>query len=254
MLNDRAIGVVSMTSKPQRLFVVEDEFDIAELVRYNLALEGFHVQTFPTAEEALRACEVNAPDLALLDLMLPGMSGLELCKALKANRKTATIPIVMMTAKGEESDVVKGLEVGADDYIVKPFSPKVVTARIRAVLRRSQITKQFSANQVVESEGLNIHPGRHEVRVNGQVIDLTHSEFQILHFLAQRPGWVFTRSQIVDAIRGDNYAVTDRSIDFQMVGLRKKLGPMGDLLETVRGVGYRFKENQSTEEQQQPTL
>lgn len=225
-----------------RLLVVEDETDIAELIRYNLSLEGFQVETYASGEEGLRAVERHPPDLLMLDLMLPGVSGLEICRIVKANNKTAHVPVIMVSAKGEEQDVVRGLEMGADDYITKPFSPKVLSARVKTVLRRQHSGKIYSRDQMVEVGSLKIHPGRHEVTINEQKIDLTHSEFQILHFLAQRSGWVFTRGQIVDAIRGENYAVTDRSIDFQMVGLRKKLGEMGEYIETVRGVGYRFRE------------
>lgn len=151
------------------------------------------------------------------------------------------LPIIMVSAKGEEDDIVKGLELGADDYITKPFSTAVLKARVEAVLRRGRPKEVPQADQL-NVAGIDIHLGRVEVTVDGQKVDLTQSEFKILHFLVQRPGWVYTRSQIVDAIRGENYAVTDRTIDFQMVGLRKKLGAKGELIETVRGVGYRFKE------------
>ena len=231
-----------MSEKMQHLLVVEDESDIAELIRYNLMLEGFRVDTASSGEEGLKSVRIQTPDLVILDVMLPGLSGLEICRAMKGDIKLAGVPIVMVSAKGEETDIVKGLELGADDYLTKPFSPKVLLARVRAVLRRQKSQKIYSKEAVVELKALSIHPGRHEALLDGKKLDLTHSEFQILHFLAQRPGWVFTRSQIVDAIRGDNYAVTDRSIDFQMVGLRKKLGEHGEWIETVRGVGYRFKE------------
>jgi two-component system phosphate regulon response regulator PhoB len=237
-----------MALQGKRIFAVEDEADIAELVRYNLTLEGFHVETFGSGEEGLQAVENQPPSLLLLDLMLPGMSGLEICRVLRSQEKTRNLPIIIVSAKGEEEDVVRGLELGADDYITKPFSPKVLASRITAVLRRSENRNQpLGEADIVEFPGIMIHPGRHEVVVGAppeksEKVSLTHSEFQILHFLARRPGWVFTRSQIVDAVHGENYAVTDRSIDFQMVGLRKKLGDMGQHIETVRGVGYRFKE------------
>jgi two-component system alkaline phosphatase synthesis response regulator PhoP len=221
------------------IYVIEDEQDIAELVRFNLALQGYKVEAFLTGETGLAAVQKQKPDLIILDLMLPGLSGLEICKRLRNNGPH--IPIIMVTAKGEEQDVVKGLEAGADDYVAKPFSPKVLIARVEAVLRRAQ-APQKTESEVVEQAGLQINPGRFEVRINGEKVDLTRSEFSILHFLAQRPGWVYTRMQIVEAIRGENYAVTDRTIDFQMVGLRKKLGEMGSYIETVRGVGYRFKD------------
>ncbi len=179
--------------------------------------------------------------LLILDLMLPGMDGLELTRLLKKDPETSRIPIVMLTAKGDEADIVAGLELGADDYITKPFSPRVLVARVRSILRRREkpAVDEETSLQVYE---LTIHPGRRSVAVNGEVVDLTYTEFQMLSFLARRPGWVFTRSQIVDAVRGDDYPVTDRSVDVQIVGLRKKLGAYGKYIETVRRVGYRFKE------------
>ncbi len=226
----------------RKIYIIEDEQDISELIRFNLSLEGFNVETFGTGEAGLKAIEEAQPDLLILDIMLPGMSGLEICRRLKESSKTKEIPVIMVSARGEESDVVKGLELGADDYVTKPFSPKVLHARVEAVLRRGTDAK--SATDSVKIDKLEINVGRVEVRVEGQLIALTQSEFRILHFLAQRPGWVYTRVQIVEAIRGENYAVTDRTIDFQMVGLRKKMGSMGHLIETVRGVGYRFKDIQ----------
>lgn len=229
-------------NKNEKIYVVEDEEDIAELIRYNLSHQGYSVTCFTSGETGLEAVQSNPPDLLLLDLMLPGLSGLEICESIRGHSSLNKVPIIMVTAKGEEADIVRGLELGADDYLTKPFSPKVLVARVGAVLRRSSQGREISPNDIVAIRGLRIDPGRHEVTLNDQKIDLTNSEFQILHFLALRPGWVFTRSQIVDAIRGENYAVTNRSIDFQMVGLRKKLGPMGEYIETVRGVGYRFRE------------
>jgi len=178
----------------------------------------------------------------VLDLMLPGMDGLEVTKALKNGQQTKTIPIVMLTAKGEEPDIVTGLELGADDYITKPFSPRILVARVRAVLRRQSNDSKEDDASVLRIHELVIHPGRHEVLFKGESIQLTYTEFDILKYLARRPGWVFTRSQIVDAVKGDDYPVTDRAVDVQIVGLRKRLGPAGKYVETVRGVGYRFKE------------
>ena len=223
------------------VLVVDDEEDILELVRYNLEKEGFQVWGVTTGEAAIKEAMTRRPDLIVLDLMLPGIDGLEVCRMLKARTETTSIPVVMLTAKGEESDVVHGLELGADDYLTKPFSPKILVARVRAVLRR-QDSALPDASSVLRIHNLVIHPGRHEVLLEGERIDLTPTEWSILHVLAQRPGWVFTRNQIVDAVRGDNYPVTERSVDVQIVGLRKKLGDQGSLIETVRGVGYRFKE------------
>ncbi len=224
----------------ENILVVEDEEDILELVRFNLAKEGYRITTAGSGEDGLRMARASSPDVVVLDLMLPGMDGLEVCKILKNDPKTQGVHIVMLTAKGEEADIVAGLELGADDYITKPFSPRVLIARIRAVLRRNA-KQPLGEDAVIKVQNLLIHPGRHEVLVSNKLVDLTHSEFCVLHFLARRPGWVFTRYQIVDAVHGTDYPVTERSVDVQIVGLRKKLGDAGQLIETVRGVGYRFK-------------
>jgi two-component system alkaline phosphatase synthesis response regulator PhoP len=225
----------------ERILVVEDEEDILELVRFNLSREGYSVIGAATGEEAWRLASSEIPDLIVLDIMLPGIDGLEFTKITKNDSRTRDIPIIMLTAKGEESDIVTGLELGADDYITKPFSPRILVARVRAVLRR-KIKEPAEESSVLKIHDLVIHPGRHEVLVEGKPVELTFTEFGILSYLARRPGWVFTRSQIVDAVRGDDYFVTDRAVDVQIVGLRKKLGPAGKYIETVRGVGYRFKE------------
>jgi two-component system phosphate regulon response regulator PhoB len=225
----------------EHILVVEDEDDILELLRYNLAKEGFRVTGVVSGEEALRTARSQPPDLIVLDLMLPGMDGLTVCRELKQDAKTRETPIIMLTAKGEEADIVAGLELGADDYVTKPFSPRVLLARLRAVLRRRVLPPAAAADALVLHD-LSIHPGRHEVLVQGQAVDLTVTEFRLLHFLARRPGWVFTRAQIVQGVQGEDYAVSDRAVDVQIVGLRKKLGAAGATIETVRGVGYRFKE------------
>jgi len=226
----------------ERILVVDDEEDILELVNYNLTREGYEVLCAKSGEEAINMARKELPDLMVLDLMLPGMDGLEVTKALKSVNQTKTIPIVMLTAKGEEPDIVTGLELGADDYITKPFSPRILVARVRAVLRRQSSESKEDDASVLRIHELVIHPGRHEVLFKGESVQLTYTEFDILKYLARRPGWVFTRSQIVDAVKGDDYPVTDRSVDVQIVGLRKKLGRAGKYIETVRGVGYRFKE------------
>ncbi len=225
----------------EKILVVEDERDIQELLQYNLAKEGYTVVPVTSGEEALRVARTESPDLVLLDLMLPGVDGLEVCRRLKREPDTQGLPIVMLTAKGEEADIVTGLELGADDYISKPFSPRVLIARIRAVLRR-RTAEPVDHTATLKIHELTIHPGRHEVLVDGVSVVLTPTEFRVLHFLASRPGWVFTRYQIADAVHGGDGIVTDRSIDVQIVGLRKKLGPAGQYIDTVRGVGYRFKE------------
>jgi two-component system, OmpR family, alkaline phosphatase synthesis response regulator PhoP len=226
----------------EKILVVDDEEDILDLVRYNLEKEGYRVTCVGSGEEALEMARSIKPDLLLLDLMLPGVDGLEVCKILKFESTTNSIPIVMLTAKGEESDVVTGLELGADDYISKPFSPKVLIARVRTVLRRQKLDQEESRTEKIEIHDLIIDPGRHIVSLNNSDIDLTYTEFRLLQLLAERPGWVFTRYQIVDALRGEDYPVTERSVDVQVVGLRKKLGDSGKYIQTVRGVGYRFKE------------
>ena len=225
----------------ESILVVEDEQEIQELIRYNLAKDGYQVTCVGLGEDALRTARSESPDLILLDLMLPGVDGLEVCRRMKTDPVMRRIPIVMVTAKGEETDVVAGLELGADDYVTKPFSPRVLVARVRAVLRRPS-TLPVEAGESVNIHDLSIHPGRHEVLVGGKTIALTPTEFRVLHLLARRPGWVLTRYQIADAIHGGDSVVTDRSIDVQIVSLRKKLGPAARYIETVRGVGYRFKE------------
>ena len=228
--------------KKEKILVVDDEEDILELVRYNLDREGYQVLCAVSGEEALEMAASEPVDLIILDLMLPGIDGLEVARRLKHNMNTREIPIVMLTAKGEEADVVAGLELGADDYVTKPFSPRILIARMKAVIRRRGGDVDLD-NDVLTIRELSIHTGRRHVTANGTPLDLTYTEFQVLYFLARRPGWVFTRSQIVDAVRGDDYPVTDRSVDVQIVGLRKKLGSLGHYIETVRGVGYRFIEN-----------
>ena len=225
----------------KNIFVVEDEEDILDLIRHHLTKEGFVVATATNGLEAVKAVQRKPPDLILLDLMLPGLDGLEVCRQLKKDPKTAGIPILMVTAKDEESDVVTGLELGADDYIVKPFRMKELIARVRAALRR-QRPAQLDKDAPVRAGEIEIHPGRHEVKVAEAPVEMTFSELRILHVLASRPGWVLTRDQIVDAVRGADYAVTDRAVDFQIVGIRRKLGDHADCIETVRGVGYRFRE------------
>jgi len=225
----------------EKILVVDDEEDILELVRYNLVREGYQVTGALSGEEALKKARTQVFNVIVLDLMLPGIDGLEVTKKLKANEKTRNIPIVMLSAKGEEADIVTGLELGADDYITKPFSPRVLVARVRAALRR-RIDKPEDDTAVIHIHELEIHPGRRSVIAGGNPVELTYSEFQVLYVLARRPGWVFTRGQIVDAVRGDDYPVTDRSVDVQIVGLRKKLDTYGKYIETVRGVGYRFRE------------
>jgi two-component system, OmpR family, alkaline phosphatase synthesis response regulator PhoP len=224
-----------------RVLVVDDEEDLLELVRYNLSKEGYRVTCVASGEEALEQARKELPDVILLDLLLPSVDGLEVCRRLKGEPRTQHLPIIMLTAKSEEADVVTGLELGADDYITKPFSPRVLLARVRAMLRR-KTAEPVDDRSVVRIHELVIDPLRHEAVLAGARIELTYTEFALLHFMARKPGWAFTRSQIVDAVKGDDYPVTERSVDVQIAGLRKKLGRHGDYIETVRGVGYRFRE------------
>lgn len=221
--------------------IVEDEQEILELLIHNLSKEGYQVSGATSGEDALPKIRSTKPELILLDLLLPGMNGLDLCRTVKRDSSTQDIPIIMVTAKGEESDILTGLKLGADDYIVKPFSPRILIARMRAVLRRKNRT-DMDNQAPIEINEITLNPGRHEVTAGGEKIDLTYTEFKILMFLASHPGWVFSRFQIVEAVRGDNYPVTDRAVDVVIVGLRRKLGPYGNCIETVRGVGYKMRE------------
>jgi len=225
----------------QRILVVEDDEGIRRMIMFNLERAGFDAIEASDCRSARVAVMDQRPDLVLLDWMLPDQNGPEFARSLRRDELTRDIPIIMLTAKGEERDVVTGLELGADDYVTKPFSPKILNARVRAVVRRADKV-QSDKGAVVQTDELILDAGRRKVSVRGKEVDLSFTEFQILLFLSRRPGWVFTRSQIVDAVRGDNYPVTDRSVDVQIVGLRKKLGGCGSYIETVRGVGYRFKE------------
>ena len=234
-----------VTMPNQHILVVDDERDILELVKYNLDKEGYHVTVVESGEDALAATRTKLPDVVVLDLMLPGVDGLEVCRRLKSDPRTQSIPIVMLTAKGSEADIVAGLELGAADYVTKPFSPRVLTARIKAVLRRG--TGADAEEATIRIKALTMRPGRHQVLVEGAPVELTATEFRILAYLARRPGWVFTRQQIVDAAQGDDAFVsdrfvTDRSVDVHIVSLRRKLGSAGASIETVRGVGYRLQD------------
>ena len=221
----------------EKILVVEDERDILELIDYNLHREGYQVSGCTSGEDALKTLLVFKPELVVLDLMLPGLDGLDVCREIKQISKETCI--LILTAKDGEADIVTGLELGADDYMTKPFSPRVLKARVKAVLRRSKM-KEPTEETVLKLGDIYIHPGRREVKILDQPIHLTNMEFRILHFLASRRGWAFTRTQIVSAIRGEDFAVTDRSVDTIIVGLRKKMGDYSHHIETVRSVGYRF--------------
>jgi len=230
---------MGMTNKPT-ILVVEDEEDLRNIIIYNLKREGYQVTGVETGEQGLGQANALVPDLIILDLMLPGINGLDVCRQIKQDSNTRGIPIIMVSAKGEEADIVSGLELGADDYVPKPFSPSILLARVRAVLRRSKQAEEDGLKITID--GLIIDSKKFQLSIDGVPEKLTKSEFSILYFLASHRGWVFTRYQIVDAIRGEQYVVTERAIDVQIAGLRKKLGGHAALIETVRGVGYRFKE------------
>ena len=234
-----------MDNHKKTILIIEDEPDIQDLLEFHLKKEGYNVLTSSDGEIGLKIARKQDPNLILLDLLLPGIKGLDVCRILKSDVNTSKINIIMVTALGQEENIVKGLETGADDYVSKPFNMSILLARISAVLRRNT-TDGISYDDNVNINGIKIIPRLREVTAGEQkIIDLTFTEFQILHLLATHPGWVFTRYQIIDKIRGDNYPVTDRSVDFQIVGLRKKLGDHGKLIETIRGVGYRFHRNES---------
>jgi two-component system phosphate regulon response regulator PhoB len=222
------------------ILVVDDELELQELVRYNLAKAGYRVTCVGCGEEALTQAHMQPPDLLILDLLLPGIDGLDVCKTLKRDPHTLSIPIIMLTARSEEADIVTGLELGADDYLTKPFSPRVLLARVKAALRRSEGMSEAEVG-VIAYEDVRIHPGHRDVRVGTQPIQLTPTEFNILHMLAQRPGWVFTRYQIVDRARGNDAGVMERSVDVHITALRRKLGNAGAAIETIRGIGYRLR-------------
>ncbi|MFP4445433.1 MAG: response regulator [Desulfosudaceae bacterium] len=227
----------------ETILVVDDEEDILELVRVSLEREGYRVLCAGSGEEALRRARSEMPDMMVLDIMMPGMDGLEVARRIKNTPETRAMAIIVLSARGEESDIITGLELGADDYVTKPFSARILIARIRSVFRRRQQPDiPPDETGAIHVQGIVITPHKHTVQAGGEKIRLTPSEFDILHLLARHPGWVFTRWQIVDKIRGEDYAVTDRSVDVQIAGLRKKLGPYGNRIETVRGVGYRFME------------
>jgi two-component system phosphate regulon response regulator PhoB len=225
----------------ETVLVVDDEEDILELIGFNLRKEGYTVHEVKTGEEALAFATRKNPDVIVLDLMLPGVDGLEVCRKLKQSEATRGIPVIMVTAKSEDSDIVTGLELGADDFITKPFSPKVLTAHLRAVLRRSRDSDDAAGEPLLRLHNISVDIARHEVSVGDSPVNLSATEFSILEFLVRNPGWVFSRNRIIDAVKGKDYPVTERSVDVQILGLRKKLGAAGDLIETVRGVGYRIQ-------------
>ncbi len=243
--------------KKKHILIVEDDTDIQQLVSYNLIRAGYNVTCADSGEQAFDSLKHESFDCILLDLMLPGVSGLEVCKHVRQEEEGGAleVPIVMLTAKGEEEDIVAGLESGADDYITKPFSPKVLVARLKAVLRRSDEKRSEVENgeqDIISIHHITIDLGRHEVRLGNDLLQLTMTEFGILTFLAKKPGWVFTRQQIIDSVRGYDFLITPRAIDVQIFGLRKKMKDAGKMIETVRGIGYRLKSSWDEGEEENP--
>ncbi len=224
-----------------KIAVIEDEADILEVMAYNLKRENYQIITSMRGDDGLQLIRSQFPALVILDLMLPGLSGLEVCQQLKSDSTTVDIPVIIVSAKGEESDIVLGLGLGADDYICKPFSPRELVARIKAVLRRGSL-QGVQAAEIIKAEALSIDTNRHEARINGDLMNLTATEFRILHLLATQPGRAFTREQILNRAVGNGVIIVDRNIDVHIRAIRKKLGLASYLVETIRGIGYRFKD------------
>ncbi len=222
----------------KNIFIVDDEPDICDLVSLHLEKNGFKTRSFYTALEFLNALKKQIPDLVILDLMLPDLDGLEVCKALRTEIKTANLPIIMLTAKGEEMDKILGLELGADDYVTKPFSPRELVARVKAILRR--IHKKEQKDLIKIRDLLVVDTNKFEVLVKGKKIQLTTTEFKILKTLVQKAGWVFTREQLLEVLWGREKAVLDRTVDVHIKNLREKLGKAGMLIKSIRGVGYKI--------------
>ncbi|MAW78387.1 MAG: DNA-binding response regulator [Planctomycetes bacterium] len=231
-----------MVNQKERVLLVEDEGDIRDVIEYNLEREGYLTLAFDNGEAGLEAIRNESPDLVLLDLMLPGIDGLEICRQIKEDPTTRDIPIIMITAKTEESDVVLGLGVGADDYVNKPFSPQELIARVKSVLRRAPLKQTLEDKSLINRHGLVIDQSRHKVTSAGEQITLTATEFRLLHFFASHPGRVFSRDHLLSRVIGDDAVVIDRNIDVHVRSIRKKMGALRGLIETVRGVGYRFKD------------
>jgi len=228
----------------ESILIVEDDENIQQLVGYNLAKAGFHILYAENGEQALATVKREQPDMLVLDLMLPGLNGFEVCRILRKDPQTRSLPIIMLTAKSEENDVSAGLDLGADDYITKPFSPRILVSRIKAALRRRDESGEDGGEDnsgLIRVHDIVIDPKRYEVMVAGTPVALTVTEFSILDLLARRPGWVFSRQQIIDGVRGYDYVITPRAVDVQVFGLRRKLGASGECIETVRGIGYRMK-------------
>ena len=232
----------------QRIVLIEDEKDITELVRYNFRKEGFEVETFISGKEGLEYLRRNPADLALLDIMLPDVDGIEICRHLRSEDHSRSLPVIFLTAKGEEIDRVLGLEIGADDYVVKPFSPRELIARVKAVLRRQ--SRPAEKHDVVEARDLRLDARTQEVVVRGESIELSTLEFKLLHFLASHPRRIFSREQLLDEVWGRDRFVTPRTVDVHIRRLREKIEVQADkprYIQTVRGSGYRFAAGERAE-------
>ena len=226
-----------------KIVVVEDEADILEVIDYNLSKEGFNVSSALDGEKGLVLVQKEIPDLVLLDLMLPGIDGIEICRQLKADSATRSIAIIMVTAKGEESDIVLGLGIGADDYVLKPFRPRELIARVKSVLRRVGLREEDK--EVISFDELIIDCNRHEVRLENKKVNLTAMEFKLFYFLASHPGRVFTREHILNNVSSEDTYIIDRNIDVHIRSIRKKLDKKRDLIETIHRVGYRFRDEEA---------
>lgn len=225
----------------QKILIVEDDEDIRELIAFNLEMSGYKIIKCDNGEDAVKTAAGEQPDLILLDVMLPGIDGFEVCRKIKKNNSLTEIPVIMLTARTDDDDIITGLETGADDYITKPFRPKILLARVKTALRRKSVSVNEDADSLVLNiHGISIDHKRYEVKLNGEEVHLSVTEFSILEYLAQNPGFVYSRNQIIDTVKGNGYAVTERSVDVQILGIRKKLGDFGRYIETVRGIGYRM--------------
>lgn len=237
--------VIQTTTKSmskKTVLVIEDEPDIAELVQYNLEREGYRVLVAKDGETGLREAATRSPDLVLLDIMLPGMDGLEVCRRLRDDTSTESIPVIMLTARSEETDVVVGLELGADDYVPKPFSPRELIARVRALLRRTKLREKGRKQIRIERENVVLDSERHEVTLEGERVTFTRAEFRLLWALFSRPGRVFPRRDLVDILTDGEGFILERNVDVHVSAVRKKLGESGALIVTVRGVGYKCRD------------
>ncbi len=224
-----------------RIFVVDDEKDICEIVKINLEKNGYEVKTFLSAEEALKVMKSEKPDLLVLDIMLGGMDGLEMCKTMRSSEDLKLVPILFLSAKSTEVDKVLGLELGADDYLTKPFSIHELAARVKAILRRSVTGRETIHKDVLTYKGIELYTDKYLVSVDGNEINLTKTEFEILKLFMEYPGKIFSRDNIIDSVRGDDVYVIDRTVDVHVMNLRKKLGPYKEAIKTYSGVGYGMK-------------